>query len=87
MIDGIQKNYRQPLRRTTVNKVQASAESQGRATRYSDVVPSAAHIAKPDRRKRRDRRKLESRARAIYDLRSGRGRRKGDRGRKVELNI
>lgn len=28
-----------------------------------------------------------SRIRAIYDMRSGRGRRKGDRGRKVEVNI
>lgn len=87
MIDNIQKTYRQPVRRTTVNKVQASAEPHSHNDSGKSSVATAAYIARPDRRQRRDRRRLQRGIRALYDMRSGRGRRKGDRGRKVELKI
>ena len=78
MVDSIKPTYRSvPLNNQGKKTVEAPEGSQGAG---DDAHQLGTPPPLRDRRKKRDRRQNQRDSRPVYDMRSGRGRRKTDRG-------
>ena len=82
MVDSIKPNFRPVPPVGPTERVKASAQPET----HNDDKAGEDYIVTVDRRKGRDRRKGKDQ-RPIYDMRSGKGRRKNDPGASIEIKI
>lgn len=76
MVDSIRPTYRPIPTRSTTERVKESSEVET----PTDDKAGQAYVVTKDRRQKRDRRDRNRQSRPVYDMRSGNGRRKDDKG-------
>lgn len=84
MVDSIRPIYRSLPVKNTTGRVQEAPEVQT----HSEDAASEEFVYSRERRQRKDRRDKGGNPRSVYDLRSGRGRRKEDGGQPhIEIKV
>ncbi len=76
MVDSIRPTYRQLPTRSASERVKQSSEVET----PTDDKAGQSYIVTKDRRQKKDRRDRGRHSRPVYDMRSGSGRRKDDKG-------
>ncbi len=83
MVDIIKPHYRPPSISSSANKVPASSQVET----HNDSSAGQPYVVTRDRRRVRDRRQNKNGVRPIYEMRSGRGRRKEDGRPSIDTRV